>query len=241
MNKSGYLNEENYQNAKGKILLVAKLVLVVGILIGGLLLGIGFYNNYKIKHVYPKEIAKKEEKLDTMRRELKSEIQPTLDKITELQNTKFDGFNDEYYERQNQILRLKSEIAPVQNQISEIDLYFSMRWCFNPTVTSDVCELKEQSSFNNIPYFMIGGFIIVATLMISGGIFMFAKRREMMAFSLQQVMPIAQEGLEKVAPTVAKVGKEITKEMAPAYGEVAKEISKGIAEGLQETEKDDKK
>ena len=61
---------------------------------------------------------------------------------------------------------------------------------------------------------------------------MMAKRREMLAFGLQQVMPVAQEGIEKIAPTMTKVGKEMVKGMAPAYGEMAKEISKGIKEGL---------
>ena len=68
-----------------------------------------------------------------------------------------------------------------------------------------------------------------------------------MAYSIQQAMPVAEEGLEKMAPTVAKVGatltkemapvyKEVAKDIAPVYGEVAKEISKGIKEGLQDSD-----
>ena len=40
--------------------------------------------------------------------------------------------------------------------------------------------------------------------------------------------------IEKMAPTIGKVGGEIAKNMAPVYGEIAKEISKGIKEGLKE-------
>ncbi|MBE6148568.1 MAG: hypothetical protein E7167_03655 [Firmicutes bacterium] len=241
MNKSNFLNEEKYQNTKGKVLLVSKLVLIVGLLLGGLLLGIGFYKNYQIKNVYPKKIAEKETELKNKKTELRNQIQPTLDEIAKLQKVQFDGFNDAYHERQNEILRLKSTIDPIQNQISEIDLYLNMNWCFNPSITKEVCDLKSETSFKTMPYFMSGGFIMVATLMISGMIYMVAKRREVMAFSLQQVMPVAQEGLEKVAPTVAKVGSQITKEMAPAYGDVAKEISKGIAEGIQESKNNNEK
>ena len=66
---------------------------------------------------------------------------------------------------------------------------------------------------------------------------MMSKGREMLAFQAQQVMPVAQEGMEKMAPSIGKTGATIAKEMAPAYGEVAKEISKGIKEGLKEEDK----
>ena len=84
-----------------------------------------------------------------------------------------------------------------------------------------------------MPFFMFGGVIIIASCMVSGSIYMITKRREMLAFGMQQVMPVAQEGIEKMTPTIKKVGKE----MAPMYGDIAKEISKGIKEGLKEEKK----
>ena len=81
---------------------------------------------------------------------------------------------------------------------------------------------------------------MIASCMIGGFVFTISKRREMMAFSMQQVMPVAQEGMEKMEPTLSKVGSRMMKNMAPAYGEMAKEISKGIKEGLKEANKDDK-
>ena len=185
MKTKEYLNEESYQNVKQKILKVSKLVLTVGILIGAVLIGIGIYKNYQIKHVYPEKIAQLEEQLNTKRAQLKNEIQPTLDEIENLENTKFEGFNDAYYERQKEISKKKEAILPIENQISEINLYFSINWCFNPTLTKEVCDLKEVSRFNNVPLFIGGSFLIIASLMISGAIYMTAKRREMMAFSLQ--------------------------------------------------------
>ena len=76
----------------------------------------------------------------------------------------------------------------------------------------------------------------MASCMFSFAIYMFAKRREIVSFTTQQVMPVAQEGMEKMAPTVGKVGASVAKEMAPMYGEIAKEISKGIKEGQKEAE-----
>ena len=52
-------------------------------------------------------------------------------------------------------------------------------------------------------------------------------------------MPVAQEGIEKMAPTIGKAGASIAKEMAPVYGEAAKEIAKGIKEGLKELDEEE--
>ena len=61
--------------------------------------------------------------------------------------------------------------------------------------------------------------------MISFAIFMFAKKREIMAYTAQQVMPVAQEGIEKIAPAVGK-----------AMGTFGKGIVKGIKEGINEAD-----
>ena len=52
--------------------------------------------------------------------------------------------------------------------------------------------------------------------------FIIANRRNIAAYQAQQMRPIAQEGMEK---------------MAPSAGAAAKEITKGIKEGLQDEEK----
>ena len=93
---------------------------------------------------------------------------------------------------------------------------------------------KSFDSHDSVPFFIFGVFVIIASCMIGGFVFTISKRREMLAFSVQQVMPVAQEGMEKMEPTLSKVGSRMMKNMAPAYGEMAKEISKGIKEGLKE-------
>lgn len=73
--------------------------------------------------------------------------------------------------------------------------------------------------------FMIipGIFVTVVGCMIRFGI---ANRREIMAYQLQQMMPLAQEGTEKMTPTAAKSSRTI-----------ARETVKGIKEGLSDEER----
>ncbi len=79
---------------------------------------------------------------------------------------------------------------------------------------------KSESAFSGRVMINFGIFILFASLIASGAIFVFAKRREILAFQVQQVAPVAKEGVEKAAPVVGK-----------AAGEVAKGIAKGIEEG----------
>ena len=54
--------------------------------------------------------------------------------------------------------------------------------------------------------------------------FVTAFQRKFNAFAAQQAMPIAKEGIEKMAPTIGTVGKE---------------VAKGIKEGLEEADTKD--
>ena len=133
----------------------------------------------------------------------------------------------------------------------------------NNDITKDYCLLKAElkkiettnvdfernfNSFGSTTLIMFGVFVVIATFMISGAIYMITKRREMLAFTTSQVMPIAKESLEEIAPSIAEFGKdfvkemtptakEMAKEMAPIYSEIAKEVTKGVKEGLKEEEK----
>lgn len=136
------------------------------------------------------------------------------------------------------------ELKLITNVLDPSFSYYKFDEYKNNPLTSKYCSLKNQledissdfnknfDSFDSIPYYMFGGFIIFATCMISLSVYMITKRRDIMAFSAQQVMPVAQEGMEKMAPTIGKVGRTISEEMAPAYGKIAQEISKGIKTGM---------
>ena len=105
-------------------------------------------------------------------------------------------------------------------------------------------QMHTQSSgmFMIIP----GIFLTVVGVMVR---FVMGNQRKIMAYQMQQMMPLVTEGAEKMVPTatkitkevaeemtptVTKLAKEMSKEMAPVYGEVAKEITKGIKEGMKE-------
>ena len=80
--------------------------------------------------------------------------------------------------------------------------------------------------FSGMGLFVVGGFLIGPGGMLTfiGLIlrFLIGNRREIVAYTTQQVMPVAQEGIEKMAPTI---------------GNAAKEITKGIKEGLSSGKK----
>ena len=64
-----------------------------------------------------------------------------------------------------------------------------------------------------------------------GGMMLFISyRREITAYSTQQVMPVAKEGIEEMTPLAAKSAEK----MAPAAGKVAEEVARGIKKGLKE-------
>lgn len=80
--------------------------------------------------------------------------------------------------------------------------------------------------FNGFGLGALGMFLdfIGSSLVLVGGVMMFiAHRREITAYTTQQVMPVAQEGIEKITPTVAN-----------AAGSIAQSVSKGIQEGKNE-------
>lgn len=101
---------------------------------------------------------------------------------------------------------------------------------------NSAANIMDSSTKGNIMggfgMFTIGGFMSAFgfTIAGAGGIILFiAHRREITAFTVQQTMPVAQEGIEKMTPTVADTA-----------GEIAKSISKGIADGKKESEESNK-
>ena len=90
-------------------------------------------------------------------------------------------------------------------------------------------EHASKTVFGGFGFFALSGILDSAgfTVLIIGGIVTFiAHRREIVTFTTQQVMPVAKEGIEKMAPTA---------------GVVAKEVTKGIKEGLNSVSNDEEK
>lgn len=153
----------------------------------------------------------------------------------------FTGFDDAYYARKGKIEELEKSIEQDKKSISIIDdaLDESFDYCAfdeakNNSNTSKYCSLKNEldeinsgfgksfESSKSIPFFMFGAFVIIASCMTAGSIYMFGKRKEIAAFTTQQVMPVAKEGIDEMAPTI---------------GNAVSEITKGIKKGLKDDEK----
>ena len=89
-------------------------------------------------------------------------------------------------------------------------------------------EQTAKGVLGGFGLFALGGFLNVFGLFVTSiGIMMtfMAHRREITAFTTQQVMPVAKEGINEMAPTIGN-----------AAGEIAKEIKKGINEANKEEE-----
>lgn len=193
MEKTEYLSEKKYQKTAKKISLVAFVVLLVGLSVGGFLI----YNG----------IAKpNQSKVESLKKELEEKRLALLSQgVTP---------SSHYTDQEAYDLYIITNALDPSFPRCNFDEYKS-----NP-LTSAYCKAKNSvSDFSTSASIMTGTFICIATFMISGFIFLFSKQRSILAFSTQQAMPIAQEGIDKMAPTI---------------GNAAKEIAKGIKEGLKD-------
>ncbi len=209
MEDKKYLNEEKYQKVVKKLSKISIIILILGLLIGGGLIAYGFFkSNEKTTPAVVKEEEKSEE-------DIKAEIQALENEIAPLEAKKAEeftqnGFSEEYYRLSNQIEEKDIKLGSLRVGSFEDSKVFED---FKKESDSIVKKVKYS------PFYMIGGFIIFASFVVSFMVFLFSKRREISAFSVQQSMPVAKEGLEKIAPSL---------------GEVGKEIAKGIKEGTKE-------
>ena len=229
--KKEFLTEENYKKGKKKLILLALIVLIIGLTIGGLLLFKGISNSKKVNDTYTEE--NKQTKINSLNQQITREKTNLETKKTGLiskgvtSSSKYDS--GEAY-----------DLYIITKALDPSFSYCSFDEYKNNSLISNYCSLKNQlreleranysfekdwNNFDSIPFYMFGAFIIISTLMIYGSVYMFAKRREIVSFTAQQVMPVAQEGIEKMAPTVGK-----------ATEEVAKGITKGIKEGLNKND-----
>ena len=161
MEKKEYLNEENYQKNKKKIKIVATLVLIIGLLIGGGLIATGLTKNSQAK-LSVEEINEVQTEIDSYNTQLSSL------KAQQSQELRNNGFSENYYNLDNEIDKLEDKIDTLEDK-------------FDP----DTSYL--------VVFYMIGGFIVFVTFIVSGSIYATANGREINAFYAQQQIPVAQE------------------------------------------------
>lgn len=247
MKKKEYLNEKSYNKMKNILLTVGIIIIVAGLCVGGFLIKKGvdklhepdiidIDTNNKDITSNEQDVEKNKEELNNKKAELekeKNELNSELASLKAQKSQEFrtNGFSEEYYKLDNEIDTKNSRVSKIDLEISKIDNQYSnldktnssdINSTVNGIFNSTVNQVNSTSKLSSaMPYFMFGGFIIILSLIIGGSIIIKALRREFLAFGVQQVMPVAQEGIDKMSPTIGN-----------AAGNIAQGITKGIKDGL---------
>ena len=200
MLKEELLNEGKFQKTKNKLRIIILVVWLIFIALGIFLIYKGLGNNSS-------------DKLLSIENKLKEQKESL-----EASGLKYNTFAT-YSDGDLYNLKIITEVLDPSFSYCSFDEYK------NNSITSEYCSLKNSnSSFAKTSFLMFGGFIIIASSMFCGVLYLsIIKRREIMAYTVQQVMPVAKEGTDKISPTIAK-----------ATGNIAKEVTKGIKEGLKD-------
>lgn len=236
-----YLNEEKYNKTQKKVKILSLLILIVGLVIGisliitGVVLSnksnpikVNLKESQSTDSVNNRSVEEIEADINSIKpkiNSMESEINILRAKLAQIQMT--DSNSEDYYskqkeveEKEKELLDLKSKLSIYQSELKSVNgSDFN-----NGLGTVDDIFNTASSRINNVRYYgicMFGVFISVASIFGSVSLYLFAKRREIIAFKTQQVMPIAKEGIDAMSPTFGS-----------AAGEVARGITKGIKDGL---------
>lgn len=239
MENKEYLSEDKYLESKRKITFIALIILVVGTLIGGSLIVTGIVKTNNAKKVNEinrnnnASVSRNESVVQADIDSVKVEVDALSDEISNLEKEKSTifqedkGFSDRYYAKDDEITARRKEKLKLETKLSNLETeLWKVQSGYNDAKNMILSSSSDIETGKYVAFYIFGGFIIAASLMISGSVYFFAIRREITAFTVQQVMPVAQEGIEKMAPTVGK-----------AAGTIVKDITKGIKDGIKDDEK----
>lgn len=216
MNNKEYLNEEKYQKTSKKLFYIGIGIIALGIVIALYIIITNLITT-------DKNDKPNKEKLQQQLNQLKTKLETRYEEL-ESNGVKISW---NYRDKDGYEMYLIDEaLEPTTSPCN------SIAGDSNNETVKEYCNIKEQiydldNSFDDFDdnTFLIDispAFIILMPCLAFGTMFILsAKRREITAFQVQQVMPVAQEGIEKMSPTM---------------GNAAKEIAKGVKEGM----KDDK-
>lgn len=233
MEKKELLNEENYERAKKKITRISLIILIIALLLGSSLITVGIIKTNTSK----KESEKiNQERYDAAYQESQNQVEQIEQRLKEIAsekeslNLQYDAKSQEcdsldmsakdWYSKVNQCNR---EASAIKSKITNLESEEFQLNHANHTVYYDKVKAK-----NYIFLSILGGMVIFIGGMLSLSIYLIAKKRDIAAFTIQQSMPLAQETIEKMAPTVGN-----------AAGTIGKGIAKGITSGIKEGLKTD--
>lgn len=230
MEKKELLNEENYEKTKKKITAISLIVLIIALLIGSTLIALGIIKTNTSKKDAEKANQERYNASEQRLKEIASEKE-SLNLQYDAKNQECDSLDmsaKDWYSKVNQCRRDASAISSKITNLESEEFKLNNNY--------DKVEAK-----NYIPLSVFGGVIIFIGGMISLSIYLIAKKRDISAFAIQQSMPLAQEVIGKMAPTIGDAGKTVIDKVGPSIGSAAGSIAKGIKDGLKDEDKSDEK
>ena len=230
MEKKELLNEENYEKTKKKITTISLIILIVALLIGGSLIALGIIKTNTSKKDAEKVNQERYNASEQRLKEIASEKE-SLNLQYDAKKQECDSLDmraKDWYSKVNQCHRDASAISSKITNLESEEFKLNNNY--------DKVEAK-----NYIPLSVFGGVIIFIGGMISLSIYLIAKKRDISAFAIQQSMPLAQEVIGKMAPTIGDAGKTVIDKVGPSIGNAAGSIAKGIKDGLKDEDKSDEK
>lgn len=230
MEKKELLNEDNYEKTKKKITTISLIILIVALLIGSTLIALGVIKTNTSKKDAEKVNQERYNASEQRLKEIASEKE-SLNLQYDAKNQECDSLDmsaKDWYSKVNQCRRDASAISSKITNLESEEFKLNNNY--------DKVEAK-----NYIPLSVFGGVIIFIGGMISLSIYLIAKKRDISAFAIQQSMPLAQEVIGKMAPTIGDAGKTVIDKVGPSIGNAAGSIAKGIKDGLKDEDKSDEK
>lgn len=199
-NNAQYLNEQNYQRAKKKITILSLIVLFIGIIAGISIIICGIFARQKAED----KAAANQAAATARLAEIEKEQLALTEQIAATSCGSINIGGDSWFSDMTQCADQEASLRKQQGELEQ-----------------EAFLLKHSSyevlASEFIMYYVFGGMAIVIGAIIAGCIYIFAKKREIHAFAIQQSMPVFQEAIGQMTPTI---------------GNAAKEITKGINEGL---------
>ena len=222
-----YLTEENYQRVNKKIKTISLAIFIVGLIIGLGLIIFGFIKTNEANQINEERAAAAAAEANAKAaaaKERLSEIETELESLQsqyDAKESECDSMNmrdPDWFAKSNQCER---EAMALQTKINKLNVESFQLENDNYTVYYDK-EMPEKY----IPFYIFGGFIILASSGAALAVWLITKRRALLAYHAQSVMPVAKEGIDGITPTMAKTAGDIA-------GSVAEGISRGVKKGKE--------
>lgn len=215
MDNNKFLNEKKYQNTKTIFIILAILLLIIGFVVGGLIIKKGLNKKNDIYSKYTEE--NKQAQIVSLNVQIKIAKSSLESKKVELIAQGLQPSSN-YEDNESYNLYIITNVLNPRLSNCSFDEYknneLTSQYCnlikqLEDTEKLDIKYERKSESFSCIPYYMIGTFIILFSIMISILLFVTAKRREIIAFQAQQAMPVVKEGIEEISTALGKATKNV--------------------------------